>query len=166
LKVPLPYRPTGVRAQRETKGRRIQWNAAVDCDGNPVTGYNVYWAASAAGPFSQINTELVTDTTYFDASSSMGVNAGGGGGSGYYVVSAVDSAGDESAMSLAVKPAAALASSAAESVVPGCFISTVQGKLPAKSAWVVVVSMVALFIWRKAKGSRHKAKGARLRAHS
>jgi len=145
LKVPQPYRPTGVRVARKTDGKRIYWNASTDCDGNPVAGYNVYRAATAAGPFSKINTELVTDTFFFDDENGPGINSGVSGGSGYYVVSAVDSAADESAMSLAVKPAA-LTSSAAGSATPGCFISSSFGMLPLNGFGVVVVLTVLVTI--------------------
>jgi fibronectin type 3 domain-containing protein len=89
---------TGVRAQREEKGRRIFWNVATDCNSAAVAGYNIYRAATAAGPFSKINTELITDTVYFDTESTVGIAGGGGGSgaSGYYMVTAVDSGGTES----------------------------------------------------------------------
>jgi hypothetical protein len=144
LKVPLPYKPTGVRAERKSAKVRISWNAATDCDGNPVAGYNVYRAATAAGPFSKINTDPVTDTYFYDTEGGVGIAGGGGSGSGYYVVSAVDSGGTESVQSLAVRPASA-ASSAGSSIV-GCFISTAHDTLPVKPAGVVVLIMVVLII--------------------
>jgi hypothetical protein len=106
LKVPLPYRPTGLAVRHEAQGKRISWDAATDCDGNPVTGYNVYRGATAAGPFSRVNTVLVTGTVFFDTDSAVGIEAAAAtGGSGYYVVTAVDTGGTESVQSLAVKPA-------------------------------------------------------------
>ena len=33
LKVPLPYRPEGLRAQGHTGGVSLNWNAATDCNG-------------------------------------------------------------------------------------------------------------------------------------
>ena len=165
LKVPLPYRPTGVQVERKAKKAHISWTASTDCDGNPVAGYNIYRAASAAGPFSKINTELVTDTYFYDHENGVGIASSVSGGSGYYVVSAVDSAGDESAMSLAVKPAAALASSAAGSMTPGCFISTSFNAQLINGWWVVVMSILALCIWRTAYGVRRKVQGARRSAY-
>jgi hypothetical protein len=112
LKVPLPRRPRGLSAARADGAVRLQWDAAVDANANPVAGYNIYRAATAAGPFSKINTELITDTVYVDAGIGVGIAAGGGGGSGsYYVVTSVDSGGTESVQSLAVKPASAGGSS-------------------------------------------------------
>jgi uncharacterized membrane protein YfcA len=153
LKVPLPRRVTGVGAQREKKGRRIFWNAVFDCNGAAVAGYNIYRAVSAAGPFSKINTELVTDTVYFDTDATVGIAGGGGGsgGAGYYMVTAVDSGGTESVQSLAVKPASAM-SSAAASVI-GCFIHA-AGHPPVKPyllIWLLVTIVVALGVWRSRK---------------
>jgi hypothetical protein len=126
LKVPLPYRPTGLKAVGKSAKVRLSWNAATDCDGHPVAGYNVYWATTAAGPFSRINTQLVTTTRYVDADSGQGIaGAGGSASSGYYVVTAVDSGGTESVNSLAVKSSAA-ASTSGGSAVTGCFITTAQ----------------------------------------
>ncbi|MDX1707206.1 MAG: C25 family cysteine peptidase, partial [Desulfobacterales bacterium] len=155
LKVPVPYKPTNVRVKGKDKKVRIRWNAATDCDGNPVEGYNIYWAATAAGPFSKINTDAVTDTVYYDSQMGVGIDAGGGGsGSGYYVVSSVDSAGDESVQSLAVRPAAALASGSTNTV--GCFISSAQETVPAKTLWGIVLLVLTAFVWLTAQGARRK----------
>ncbi|MBW2436704.1 MAG: hypothetical protein JRF29_05460 [Deltaproteobacteria bacterium] len=141
---------TGVRAQREKTGTRIFWNAAADCNANAVAGYNVYRAATAAGPFSKINTALITHTAYFDTDSGVGIASGGGssGDSGYYMVTAVDSGGTESVHSLAIKPAsmASGTSDGSGGGGGGCFITTVQDTLPVKSGWAVVILMVVLII--------------------
>ena len=143
LKVPLPRRPGGLKAKKLSEGKRIQWDSAVDCNNNPVAGYNIYRAATAAGPFSKINTGLVTVTVFFDADSTGGVAAvAASGSSGYYVVTAVDSGGTESVHSLAVKPASVV--SAASSIVPACFITTLEDTPPAKTWWLVVILVVAL----------------------
>ena len=157
LKVPLPRRVTGVRAQREDKGRRILWDAAFDCNGAAVAGYNIYRAATAAGPFSKINTELITDTVYFDTDSTVGI-AGGGGGSSvsdYYVVTAVDSGGTESVQSLAVKPASAISSAAGSAAggAMGCFIRAAGHPTlrPYLVIWLILTVLVALCVWRSRK---------------
>jgi hypothetical protein len=155
LKVPLPRRVSGVRAQREKKGRRIFWDAVFDCNGAAVAGYNIYRAATAAGPFSKINTELVTDTVYFDTDSGVGIADGGGGagsGSGYYAVTAVDSGGTESVQSLAVKPASAI-SSAAGGGAAGCFIRAAghPAVQPYLVIWLILTIVVALCVWRSRK---------------
>ncbi len=147
LKVPLPYRPANLQVQQQFGRVRIRWDQSFDCDGNPVAGYNIYRGASAAGPFSQINTGLVTGTVFYDTDGGVGINGGGGSvGSGYYVVSAVDSLGDESVQSLAVKPAAA--AQAAESLL-SCFISTSTGTFLVNGWALVVIFTAALCVWYK-----------------
>ncbi len=148
LKVPLPRRVTGVKARREEKGKRISWNAALDANGNAVAGYNIYRAASAAGPFSKINTALVTDTVFYDNETGVGIAEGGGADSGgYYAVTAVDSGGTESVQSLAVKPASmASGGGSGGGGAAGCFITTVKDTLPAKAGWAAFILMVVLTI--------------------
>ena len=160
LKVPLPRRVTGIRAQREDKGRRIFWNAAFDCNGAAVAGYNIYRAATAAGPFSKINTALITDTVYFDTDSGMGINGGGGGSgaSGYYMVTAVDSSGTESVQSLAVKPASLASGGSGGGGAGGCFIRTAghPALQPYLVIWLIVIQaiVVAIVVRRTAQGTR------------
>jgi hypothetical protein len=162
LKVPLPYRPTGVTAERLVDGVRIRWNAAFDCDGNPVDGYHIYRAATAAGPFSRINAELVTDTVYDDLDMGVGVLSGAGA-SGYYVVSSVDSTGTESVHSLAVEPAAtapeapeaepnpeaepdAAADNSGSNALSGCFISSAAGLTVNGQAVVIVMVVFIIYL--------------------
>jgi hypothetical protein len=145
-----------VTVRRQAQGKRISWQAATDCDGNPVDGYNIYSAATAAGPFSRINTALVTGTVFFDTDSGVGIEAAAAsGGSGYYVVTAVDTGGTESVQSLAVKPASM---AAAGSSLVGCFITTVQDTVPAKTGWIVVILMVVLTV---GIGFRFRVSGVR-----
>jgi hypothetical protein len=141
LKVPLPYRPRGLTVRRQAQGkRRISWQAATDSNGNPVAGYNIYRADSAAGPFSRINTALVTGTVFFDTDSGAGIQAAAAAGaSGYYVVTAVDTGGTESVQSLAVKPASI---ASAGSSLMGCFITT-AGQ-PAAQPYVLILVLVAV----------------------
>jgi len=157
LKVPLPRRVTNVKAQRTEKGKRISWNAVFDCNGAAVAGYNIYRASSAAGPFSKINTALITDTVYFDTDSTEGIADGGGAGSGaagYYAVTAVDSAGTESVQSLAVKPASAVSSAAGSAAgAMGCFIRTAGN--PAARPYIIILLIAAIVVvlcgWRSRK---------------
>jgi hypothetical protein len=150
LKVPLPRRPRGLSAARADGAVRLQWDAAVDANANPVAGYNIYRAATAAGPFSKINTELITDTVYVDAGIGVGIAAGGGGGSGsYYVVTSVDSGGTESVQSLAVKPASAASAGSSGgggggAAVPACFIRAAGH--PAMQPYLVSGLLVVLTI--------------------
>jgi len=151
--VPLPRKVTNVKARSENKGRRISWNKAFDCNGNAVAGYNVYRAATAAGPFSKINTALITDTYFYDTDSGVGIAAGGGGESdGYYAVTAVDGGGTESVQSLAVKPAAAISSAAggAAGGAAGCFIRAAGH--PVVRPYIIILllftAVVVMAAWR------------------
>jgi hypothetical protein len=131
---------------------RISWKAALDSNGNAVAGYHVYRASSPAGPYSKINTELVTATEFIDTS---GVGAASGSGSGsYYAVSSEDADGDESVRSLGVRPAAIVSSAGA--AVPACFIGTVAQTLPYKALWILAILTLAVLIskWSKVYGIR------------
>jgi hypothetical protein len=144
------YRPKGVTVRRQAQGKRISWQAATDSNGNPVAGYNIYRAATAAGPFSRINTALVTGTVFFDTDSGPGIEAAAAAGSGYYVVTAVDSGGTESVQSLAVKPASI--ASAGSSLV-GCFIGAAgqPAAQPYLLIWLLLILTGALCMWRSRK---------------
>jgi hypothetical protein len=155
LKIPLPRMPGGVSAVRQENGVRISWNAALDSNGNAVAGYHVYRAASAAGPYSRINTALVTGTEFIDTGGVAGAGSGAGAGGGYYAVSSQDSDGDESAQSLGISPAS-LASSSGSGGGGGCFIDTISESMPKQWIWLWV-----LFVFAIAVRYRHKAQGAR-----
>jgi hypothetical protein len=57
-----------------------------------IAGYNVYRSSVAAGPYTRVNSDLVTPTTYLDAAVQAGAVY-------YYVVTAVDADRNESAYS-------------------------------------------------------------------
>jgi hypothetical protein len=160
LKVPLPRRPNGIKVEHLPEGKRITWDAALDCNNNPVAGYYIYRAASAAGPFVKINTVLITGTRYLDTAGStegIAAAAAASGGSGYYVVAAVDAGGSESVYSAAVRPGSlASATSGSGGGGGGCFIATIQGQLPAKAGWAVVILMAVLAV---VKGFRFQCSG-------
>ncbi|HUT71646.1 MAG TPA: C25 family cysteine peptidase [Desulfatiglandales bacterium] len=121
LKVPLPRRPTGVSIESTDQGILITWNAATDCNGNPVSGYNVYRSTSAGGPYEKINVSLITGTEYTDTSGESGTTY-------YYVVRSVDADGDESAQTLQLSALAGIGTGdGAPSTGSGCFISTAGG---------------------------------------
>jgi hypothetical protein len=148
LKIPLPRMPTGVQAIKQKNNRvRITWNAALDSNGNAVAGYNIYRASAPAGPYSKINTELVTDTVFMDTGGAVGAGSGAGAGSGYYAVSSQDADGDESAQSLGISPAS-LASSSGSSGGGGggCFIDTVSLSMSKQGLWLVVLLIIAVAI--------------------
>jgi hypothetical protein len=66
----------------------MTWNRST----SNVSGYYVYRGTSSAGPFSKLNSSSVPNTTYTDSTVQSGRTY-------YYVVTAVDSAGRESAYS-------------------------------------------------------------------
>jgi hypothetical protein len=152
--------PGGVKAYRENNRVRISWNAAKDANGNPVAGYNIYRAGSPAGPYSKVNTELVTGTEFVDITGGVVIEEGGAAGGSYYGVTAVDSFGDESAQSLGISPASI--ASASESVAPvACFVGTVSQSMPKQGIWLVVLLGIAgaavLGVRRQASGIRQKS---------
>jgi hypothetical protein len=60
--------------------------------GSGIAGYNVYRGTTSGGPYAGINTSLVSSTSYIDSSVTSG-------GKYYYVTTAVDGSGNESAFS-------------------------------------------------------------------
>ena len=91
LSMPLPSAPTGLTAQYQEGCVELSWQSAGDCDGNPVSGYNIYRSSTAGGPYEKVNAELLTETEYRDS--------GATSGRWYYVVTSVDGDGDESVQS-------------------------------------------------------------------
>jgi hypothetical protein len=149
LKIPLPRMPGGVKAYRENNRVRIRWNAALDANGNPVAGYNIYRASSPAGPYSKVNTELVTGIEFVDTEGAVGIEEAAEGSGSYYAVSSVDSFGDESAQSLGISPASV--ASATENVTPvACFVTAVGGSIPAGLFWILAIFTIAAIAahWR------------------
>lgn len=71
----------------------LTWNASTSTN---VVGYNIYRGGQSGGPYTQINTALNTVLQYIDYNVQ-------GGSTYYYVVTAIDSAGKESAYSSEVK---------------------------------------------------------------
>ena len=137
--------PNGVAAYWEGNAVRIRWNAALDANGNAVAGYHIYRASSPAGPYSRVNSELVTGTEFVDTQGAVGIEEAGEGSGSYYAVSSVDSFGDESAQSLGISPASV--ASAAESAAPAaCFIGSVSQSMPKQALWFVLLLVIALVI--------------------
>jgi hypothetical protein len=171
LKVPLPMRPTGLEAAfRSHGGIELSWDAAKDCDGNAVAGYNIYRSTSPSGMFTRLNRDIIASAEYIDgtarataAGSSPGVAAAAVPGPiYYYVVTSVDDDGDESIRSAMVSPSPAATDPGGSSSGGGggCFISTakrdVNWDIPRMMA-VLAVSLV-LTIWLRAHGAGRRAK--------
>jgi len=126
LKIPLPRRPAGFVAEGEVSRVELSWQAAVDANDNPVSGYNLYRSTTPGGAYTRVNSELITETAYTDASLE-------GGAIFYYVVRSVDTDGDESVSS--EERGVTVGSRALGSPAPdggssggGCFINTVLSK--------------------------------------
>jgi predicted phage tail protein len=83
-----PTAPANLTAGAAKRKINLSWTASTDNVG--VTGYQIWRASSAAGPFSQIAT--TTSTTYTNS----GLTSGS---TWYYYVNATDAAGNISAAS-------------------------------------------------------------------
>jgi hypothetical protein len=77
---------TGVAPVQHTVA--LSWTAST----STVAGYNVYRGTVSGGPYSKINSSLVTTLSYTDSTVQSGTTY-------YYVTTAVDSSGDESVYS-------------------------------------------------------------------
>jgi hypothetical protein len=80
--------PTGVEVEQVAQGGalNISWNA------NPeenLAGYDIYISLSSTGPFTKINSELITTTTFVDEGLTNGIRY-------YYYTVAVDTSGESS----------------------------------------------------------------------
>jgi len=96
LKVPLPRRPQALSAQRQADGTvALTWAAALDCDGSPVAGYNLYRRSAAEPGYTRLNAALITALTYTDLPAA-GLTEGQ---TYYYALTSVDAASDESVKS-------------------------------------------------------------------
>jgi hypothetical protein len=172
LKVPLPRRPVGLTgAFRSQGGVELSWQAATDCNGKAVAGYNVYRSTSAAGVFAKLNGSIIAQTRYIDATaraaavSSSTAVAAVTAPTYYYAVTSVDADGDESIQSAMVSPSPAqtispnpaeTGSGSPSSEELTCFISTAES--PSGSAGVCVALVLAILgvvlIWVQRLGLR------------
>jgi hypothetical protein len=75
---------TGVAVTPHTVA--LSWTAST----STVSGYNVYRGTTSGGPYAELNTSLVTAVNYTDSTVTAGVTY-------YYVITAVNSSGVESA---------------------------------------------------------------------
>ncbi len=84
-----PAPPTGLVATLGDTIVDLNWSANAEPD---VAGYNVYRSETSGGPYTKINTELITGTSYQDTTVVVGILY-------YYVITACDNAGNESSYS-------------------------------------------------------------------
>lgn len=87
-----PAVPTGLTATEGDRQATLSWTANTEWD---LAGYNIYRADSAAGPYTKINSTLVTTAAYVDDALINGTTY-------WYRVTAVDSTALESAQSAEV----------------------------------------------------------------
>jgi hypothetical protein len=121
LKVPLPHRPEGLRAQGNGNAVDLSWNQATDCNSGAVSGYNLYRSTTPGGTYTQVNTSLITDNQYDDTSVAAGTTY-------YYVVTSVDADGDESAQSQEASAGMQSANSSGGGGGGGCFVNSVAAE--------------------------------------
>ena len=87
----VPIQPQRVEAIAFEAGVEVRWSANTETD---LVGYNVYRGNAVQGPYTKLNTSVSTATKFFDASAAVA------GTTYYYRVTAVDSAGNETAGSI------------------------------------------------------------------
>jgi hypothetical protein len=93
LKVPLPRRVAGVSAAQAQGAVELNWAAALDCNGGPVAGYNLYRRQAGSSERVRLNGVLITDLSAVEDWLAAGLTPGQ---SYFYAVTAVDADGDES----------------------------------------------------------------------
>jgi hypothetical protein len=136
LNVPLPQRPQGLSAQGNATGVSLNWNASKDSNGEDVDGYNLYRSTTPGGPYTKVNTSLITGIQYDDlaVSSTMAQYSTSSAASSrttyYYVVTSVDAQGDESVYSQEASGGTQNANSSGGGGGGGggCFIDSVETK--------------------------------------
>jgi len=83
---PPPVTPTGLYVVPWDSSARLWWNANSEAD---LAGYNIYRSTVSGGPYTKVNANVITDTSYFDSGLINGTTY-------YYAITAVDTAGGES----------------------------------------------------------------------
>ena len=81
-----PAQPTGLTASLTSRAVTLTWNANTETD---LAGYNVYRSASATGPFTKLNSALLTTRSYQDTTAPAVTTS-------FYQVQAVDQLGNAS----------------------------------------------------------------------
>jgi len=148
LKVPLPRRPQQLSAQRQADGTVVlAWSAALDCDGNAVSGYNLYRRSGAGQGYTRVNAAPLTGLTYTDTPAA-GLPEGA---TCYYALTAVDAVRDESAKSAPAAislPDGGGSSGGGGGGAGGCFISAAGTDLcPEPLAPLAALALLCCLIW-------------------
>jgi uncharacterized membrane protein YgcG len=180
LKMPLPRRPLGLTAQQQGSAVALSWNAALDCNGRAAAGYRLYRRASGEEAYTRLNSDPINALIYSDGSLSAAMPAGA---IFYYVVTSVDTDGDESVKSepavVNFSPASSEdggsgggstgggGSAGSGSGGGGCFISSAQrdrGLNGVALLMLAVVSAAGLALDRRNKRARSGKRTLRLRS--
>ena len=109
-----PAQPTGLTASLTSQAVNLTWIANTETD---LAGYNVYRGASATGPFTKLNTALLTTPRYSDTTAPAVTTS-------FYQVQAVDQLGNASTPAqLSVKRGIAFRSATSAQVTLGTSIT-------------------------------------------
>jgi uncharacterized repeat protein (TIGR03803 family) len=98
-------------------------NLTWDPSTSPVAGYNVYRGTTPGGPYSKLNSALIVPTSYSDMTAQSGQTY-------YYVTTAVDFQGDESAYSNQTKAVISNSGSGSENALYNFSGSSGDPRLP------------------------------------
>jgi len=98
-----PGAPSGVTASREGNDARIQWSPNSEPD---LSGYWVYRSLTQGGPFTRLNSTILTSNQYVDTTLPSGTPTA------WYQVTASDITGNESARSATVTASSATTATA------------------------------------------------------
>jgi hypothetical protein len=151
LKTPLPRRPAGLSAELSGTGVLLTWQAALDCDGNPVAGYHLYRRLSTEESYTRLTSALITALSFIDTGLAADETY-------YYALTAVDADNDESVKSA---PAAITIgvprSSAPGSGAGGCFLSAAAADLALDLLMpLAVLALLACLAWIERRNRRSK----------
>ena len=101
------------------------WEAAADCDGNAVAGYNLYCRLSSEDSYTRLNAAPLTGLTHTDT----GLTTALAGAVYYYALTAVDSSSDESVKSAPAAVTIGASNSSSGGGGGGCFIASAGWEL-------------------------------------
>jgi hypothetical protein len=119
LKVPLPTAPVNPTGQVSGNSVTLTWGASADANGGAVAGYNVNRSTTPNGPYTKINSSLITNNQYTDNTVQSGTY--------YYVIRSIDSDGYESpaTLEMTVTIGARSVGGSGGGGGGGCFVSTI-----------------------------------------
>jgi peptidoglycan/xylan/chitin deacetylase (PgdA/CDA1 family) len=114
IDVTPPAQPTGLTTSITSQAVNLTWNANTETD---LAGYNVYRSSSATGPFTKLNSALLTARSYQDTTAPAVTTS-------FYQLQAVDQLGNASTPAqLSVKRGIALRGATGATVTSGTSIT-------------------------------------------